>query len=309
MVGNTNANGGYTITKVDDNNFTLNGRTGVGGGTYTANTGTVYSSTAFAAIPKSTNGTAISPGAGLTGHILIQIVDANGVWRDVTTEILSMGVTVGEPNAIVQLQRPLWAAFTQGSRDGSTTSTTPNPALNGDPAYSNSLTDIVNKTHIAADGQIRITSTSTVPSLEDPEGYLTSILDDTASGSQPQRSDVFPALNPSSFDWRMWNSIVPINVYNVREGRLSTTNTSPTSDANQVYERGITNVVEINMKNLARWVDGVFDQNLLAGTGAISANIAKPDGYVVYISDRRGDNVKINGCSQPWNQSGDIHNH
>ena len=85
---------------------------------------------------------------------------------------------------------------------------------------------------------------------------------------------------------------MPINVYNVREGRLSTTNTSPTSDANQVYERGITNVVEINMKNLARWMDGVFDQNLLAGTGAISANIAKPDGYVVYVSDRRGDNVK-----------------
>lgn len=290
VLGNANANGQWTITKVDNDNFTLNGRSGVSAGSYTGNTGTVYSYTAFSALPKSTNGTAIPPGAGLTGHILIQVVDGTGVWRDVTREILSMGVTVGEPNAIVQLQRPLWAAFTQGSRDGSTTSTTPNPALNGDPAYSNSLTDIINKTHLAADGEIN--SAVVVP--EDPEGFLTSIRDDTASGSQPLRSDLFPALNITSFDSRMWNSIVPINVYNVREGRLTTSTASPnlTSDANQVYERGITNVVEINMENLARWVDGVFDQNLLAGTGAVSANIAKPDGYVVYVSDRRGDNVK-----------------
>ncbi|MCM3905745.1 MAG: hypothetical protein ND866_28975, partial [Pyrinomonadaceae bacterium] len=64
------------------------------------------------------------------------------------------------------------------------------------------------------------------------------------------------------------------------------------STANAVYERGITNIIQINMKNLSRWLDGVYDQNLLANTTAISTNIAKPDGYVVYVSDRRGDNVK-----------------
>jgi hypothetical protein len=73
----------------------------------------------------------------------------------------------------------------------------------------------------------------------------------------------------------------------VREGHLKSSVTQ-----NAVYERGITNVVEINMRNLARWMDGVYDQNLLAGTNALSANIAKPDGYVVYVSDRRGDKVK-----------------
>ncbi|MDQ2936902.1 MAG: hypothetical protein M3R67_05275, partial [Acidobacteriota bacterium] len=187
-----------------------------------------------------------------------------------------------------QLQRPLWAGFTQGSRDGSLVAL--NVALNGDPAYSNCLTDIVNRTHIAADGEID----AAVVSQNDPGGYLTVIRDDTLALAQPKRSDVPPALNIAYFSGNpMWNSIVPINVYNVREGRLTTSTSAPnlTSDANQVYERGITNVVEINMKNLARWVDGVFDNNLLAGTGAVSANIAKPDGYVVYVSDRRGDNV------------------
>ncbi|HSS20263.1 MAG TPA: hypothetical protein VLL54_09320 [Pyrinomonadaceae bacterium] len=285
--GAPNANGEFTIGNVTTNTFTLNNPRPTALGppsSYVANTGTVYK------LVKSANGAVVPYGAGLSGHILIQIVDSTGVWRDVTQEILSMGMTVGEPNAIVQLQRPLWAAFTQGSRDGSTTSTTPNAALNNDPAYSNSLTDIVNKTHIAADGQV---NTGTL-NLVDPGGYLTGIVDDTASGSQPKRNDVAASLNIGSFSASMWNSIVPINLYNVREGRLSTSTASPnlTSDANQVYERGVTNVVEVNMENLARWMDGIYDLNLLAGTGAVSGNIAKPDGYVVYISDRRGDNVK-----------------
>ncbi len=280
------ADGSWVITRLNANDFTLNGRNGAGAGAYTANTGMAYK---FADIPKSANGAAIAPGAGLSGHILIQIVDDAGVWRDVTREILSMGVTVGEPNAIVHLQRPVWAAFTQGSRDGSTLSLVPNPALNGEPAYANHLTDIVNKTQIAADGEV-----TTGVNLLDPGGYLTGIVDDPLVLARRQRSDIPPPLNIPAFNAAagMWNSIVPINVYNVREGRLSSAGGSPTADANQVYERGLTNVVEINMKNLARWMDGVFDINLLANTGAVSANIAKPDGYVVYVSDRRGDNVK-----------------
>ena len=296
--GNTNANGGYTITKVDSNNFTLNGRSG--NASYTGG-GTVYS---FTAIPKSSNGYAIPPGSGITGRILIQIVDGTGVARDVTTQILSMGMTEGEPNGILYLQRPLWAAFTQGSRDASGLS---NAALNGDPAYTNCLTDIMNKTRKGADGEIKVGTG--FPAQDATYGYLTNLVDDTPSGVQPIRSDMpggipddgvcAASANPvqcqllsdwGTSDWnknRNWNAIVPINVYNIREGRI---NTSLTGDA--VYERGITNVIEINMRNLARWVDGVFDNNLLLGTAAVSTNIASPDGYTIYVSDRRGDDVK-----------------
>lgn len=296
--GNTNANGGYTITKVDANNFTLNGR--AGNANYT-NGGTVYS---FTAIPKSSNGNAIPPGSGTTGRILIQIIDGTGAARDVTTEVLSLGMTEGEPNAVVYLQRPLWAAFTQGSRDASGLT---NPALNGDPAYTNCLTDVLTKTRKGADGEIRIAAG--IPAQDATYGYLTQILDDTAAGAQPIRSDVpggipddgvcaasaQPVLCQLLSDWgttdwvknKNWNAIVPINVYNVREGRINSG-----LSASTVYERGITNVVELNMRNLARWVDGVFDANLLQNTGAVSANIGSPDGYTLYISDRRGDEVK-----------------
>jgi hypothetical protein len=276
--GTTVANGEWTITVTGANTFTIP-VSGTSSGTYTANTGTVY------ALRKSPNGTVIPMGAGLTGRILIQIVDTNGVARDVTQQILSMGVTEGEPNAIVQLQRPLWTAFTQGDRDASTASLTPNPALNGDPAYSNTLTDIMNKTHIGADGEISVSGGQ--PAQDATYGYLTLIRDDTASGAQPVRSDAPPALNPTGFTTAMWNSVVPINVYNVREGRINSSLSATT-----VYERGITSVVEINMHNLARWLDGVYNNNLLAGTNAVSTNIGSPDGYTVYVSDRRGDKPK-----------------
>src|SRR5262249_41677648 len=93
--GNTNANGEYAITVVNSNTFTLNGTSG--NGTYTSSSGTVY------ALPKSSNGTVIPSGSGISGRILIQIVDSNGVTRDVTTQVLSMGMTEGEPNGIVYL--------------------------------------------------------------------------------------------------------------------------------------------------------------------------------------------------------------
>ncbi|MEK6278800.1 MAG: hypothetical protein AABN95_00440 [Acidobacteriota bacterium] len=226
----------------------------------------------------------IPAGAGLTGRILIEIIDDNGNARDVTREILSLGMTVGEPNAIVMLQRPLWAAFTQGSRDASASQ---NIAPDGTP-YFNALTDILDNTNIAFDGEIK---TSPGPTQEATYGYLLGILDDTVAG-QPLREDAPPYADIAEWgtgNWstdKNWNAIVPINVYNVREGCINGVN------CGEVYERGITNVVEINMKNLARWVDGVYDSNLLTGTAAVSTSIANRGGYTLYISDRRGDKVK-----------------
>ena len=229
-------------------------------------------------------GTALVPGgAGLSGRILIQIVDDDGNVFDVTREVLSLGITYGEPNAIVTLQRPLWAAFVQGSRDASAIE---NTAPNG-AKYFNNLVDIANKTYIASDGELE---TTPGPVQDGTYGYLTNLVDD--DGAQPERADSTPYLDLTdwgSASWnssKRWNAIVPINIYNVREGCINATNCS------EVYERGITSVVEVNMKNLARWVSGVYDNNLLAGTSASSTNIADRGGYTLYISDRRGDKVK-----------------
>lgn len=235
-----------------------------------------------ASIPRSPNGAFIPPGAGITGHILIEVVAPDDTTYDVTKEILSMGMTVGEPNGIVYLQRPAWAAFMQGSRN-----------RKGSNEYLTYFLDnSVTNRRCLADGEINAATAFS------STGYIyngvtpTNLDDDPHSAATPfipnpnnfGRNDKIPTSGLAA----VLNRIVPINVYNVREGRINELGLS----ANSVYQRGITSVIEINMRNLARWVDGVYDDNLLNGTNAVSSRIDGSEGYVVYISDRRGDRVK-----------------
>lgn len=260
---------------------------------YTVTTGTALNSVtggknanttteiaANTSVPKSPNGAIIPPGSGITGRILIEVRKTDGTWLDVTSTILSMGMTVGEPNGIVYLQRPLWAAYMQGGRD-----------RKGDSTHNNYLNYFLDTAATSrrciADGEVKkavtFNATGYIYSLD------TALDDDTPTSGSPclptaatmARDDQFSTA-PGSL-----NKIVPISLYNVREGRIDETSSSAV-----VYERGIVSVVDINMRNLARWVDGVFDTNLLRNTSAVSSNIDGSDGYVVYISDRRGDRVK-----------------
>ena len=203
----------------------------------------------------------IPAGSGIEGRILIEIVKPDGTTADVTREILSMGMTEGEPNGIVYLQRPMWAAFVQGSRDRA--------------GNSFDLTSLTRNSQTIADGEI----TDPTGLFAANRGYINttvSAADDDFGGA------VTREYQPSSF-----NKIVPINVYNVREGWMRSS-----MNEYDVHQRGLMSVVEINMHNLARWADGVYDANLLAGTNAVSTNINGEEGYVVYVSDRRGDRVK-----------------
>jgi hypothetical protein len=233
---------------------------------------------AYTAVPKAPNGAVIPPGAGIGARILIQIVAPDGTARDVTREILSMGTTEGEPNGIVYLQRPLWAAFMQGARDRDGGTTRNNLEFLTHDATSRCI----------ADGEINSGNFS----IASPGGYLNTTANNLDDDAHLSTAPYMPttALNfvrNDRFDSSSMNRIVPINVYNPREGWISTS----LSEAN-IYERGMTSVVEINMRNLARWVDGVYDGNLLNGTSAVSTNINGQDGYIVYVSDRRGDRVK-----------------
>jgi hypothetical protein len=239
-------------------------------------TATEASNTNNNAVPKGPGGGFIPPGAGIKGRILIQVVAPDGAIRDVTKEILSMGMTEGEPNGIVYLQRPLWAAFMQGSRDrdGGNENL---EFLTGDPS-----------SRCIADGEINSANFT----IDANAGYFNTVAnnidDDIHTSTAPympktsadfMRNDKIPAGS--------MNRIVPINVYNPREGWIA----SP-QDETSIFERGMTSVIEINMRNLARWVDGVYDNTLLKNTAAVSANIDGNDGYILYISDRRGDRRK-----------------
>lgn len=216
-----------------------------------------YTATENNAIPY------VPPGSGVEGRIYIEIVKSDNTTVDVTQAILSMGVTEGEPNGIVYLQRPQWMGFVQGSRD------------RNDKGLD--LVSLSSLPQVAADGEIVANPSAFLDSTRFfLSGSPTSI--DDEGGIGPTREAA-----PSGY-----NAIVPINVYNVREGWVRSTMT----ETNIYYDRGITSVVELNMKNLARWLDGVYDANLLAGTNALGKDVRGVEGYVVYVSDRRGDEVK-----------------
>jgi hypothetical protein len=236
----------------------------------------------YAAVPKSPGGGVIPPGSGINAKILIQIVAPDGTTRDVTREILSMGVTEGEPNGIVYLQRPLWAAYMQGSRDRD----------GGRENLTFLTTDATSR--CIADGEINPANFSVDANAGFYNTAANNVDDDLHTVLAPYMPvDLNNFIRNDRFDTAgatRWNQIVPISVYNPREGWIA----APL-DENQVFESGMTSVVEINMRNLARWVDGVYDTNLLAGTPAVAANINGADGYILYVSDRRGDRVKNEG--------------
>jgi type II secretory pathway pseudopilin PulG len=202
----------------------------------------------------------IPPGSGIQGKILIEVVKPDGTTLDVTQEILSMGMTVGEPNGIVYLQRPMWAAYVQGSRD-----------RNGNGF---NLVNLTRNYQHFADGEI-----ITAPTFDTSIGLIS---------MSPLTANEDSGVITREATATGYNSIYPISVYNVREGWYQSS-----MDKDDIYERGITSVIDLNMRNLARWLDGVYDSNLLAGTNAVSTNIGEDEGYVVYVSDRRGDTKKV----------------
>ena len=237
-------------------------------------------------------------GSGVTGRIYIEVVDAAGNKTDVTQAVLSMGVTVGEPNSIIAVQRPLWSAFIPGSRSRN------NGGVN--------LADLINNYDFTADGEIKFVQNTTVPPNDPNFGLLTaptfdaqysfintalSSIDDELpnaviklrqDASQPDTVSVGVGANQKTVP--NLNKIVPISLYNTREGYSAGFPSG--ADATKINERGMTGIVEINMRNLSRWLAGYYDGNLLAGTNAVSSKINSEAGFVVYVSDRRGDRIK-----------------
>lgn len=255
-------NGGKALRRVDNSgsytdtaNFDQKNPLSCGGGSVPA---TVVRR-AKATIDSTPDCTNFAPtGAGLQGRIYIEVVKPDGTTIDVTQTILSMGITVGEPNGILYFQRPMWAAFMQGSRDRS--------------GNNLDLVNLIRNYRGGSDGQIPDPASVTDATL----GFI----------SQNPSAITMDERNDSPSNW--WDQIVPINVYNVREGWYRND-----LDENIIYERGMTSVVDVNMRNLARWLDGIYDSNLLSGTNAVSTNIKdQQEGFIIYLSDRRGDKVK-----------------
>lgn len=92
----------------------------------------------------------------------------------------------------------------------------------------------------------------------------------------------------------------PIEMFDMREGYYFDSRTAafyPTFDT-QVTRNGVMSIVDIDVANLRRFLrgdfDGLFPVNspfaiANAGVGLVSTNVPQVGGWVLYVSDRRGD--------------------
>src|SRR5208337_16598 len=92
-----------------------------------------------------------------------------------------------------------------------------------------------------------------------------------------------PGQSATEFNW------YPINFYDAREGEPRDTQyNNDTCTAN-----GVMNVVELDVGNLAKWLNGT-----IAGNGT-KVDYQAQNGYVLYFSDRRGMLPNPNGTQLP----------
>jgi Tfp pilus assembly protein PilX len=101
-----------------------------------------------------------------------------------------------------------------------------------------------------------------------------------------------------------YNYFYPINFYDAREGEMRDASTlGNTTSGSDTYSscsvNGIMNAVELDVGNLAKWLNGSFTTSPVTGTSATYSN---ENGYVLYFSDHRGmrkDPNQSNGTQTP----------
>jgi hypothetical protein len=81
------------------------------------------------------------------------------------------------------------------------------------------------------------------------------------------------------------NNWYPINLYDTREGELRSGGANTSCAIG-----GIMNVVELDVRNLRRWLTGAI------GTTGTNTESSSQNGYILYFSDRRG--MLLNGSGQ-----------
>lgn len=96
----------------------------------------------------------------------------------------------------------------------------------------------------------------------------------------------------------------PINMFDTREGLYNDTDSvfNPTSTSSPGYGTkvpwaGVMSIIDVDIANLKRFLDGTWNSNMPTGTPYYSAtghvlrgsDIPQNNGWVLYISDRRGD--------------------
>jgi Tfp pilus assembly protein PilX len=251
------------------------------------------------------------PGTTLLGgyiKIEMQLNATPGTWQDVTQEILSLGIShdiqstgvmtpVGCTNqAILHLEdaKPIppegAPALATASNGGLNANTTYFYVVTALGPWGESTGTEASKTTT----NNRLTIDLTWNAYPGATGY--NIYRGTAAGGE--NGPITVASNPTSYTdagavfpagqvptnilttlaaTQTATNFVPINLYDPREGEVRD-NAGP----NTLTFLGVMNLVEIDVRNLQQWFAGA-----IGASGTLALNNS---GYIVYVSDRRGNN-------------------
>jgi type II secretory pathway pseudopilin PulG len=226
------------------------------------------------------------------------------ITKDVTQDILSLGVT--DP---LELSSNLQVAGFDSNTDSRSVIKLQRYAIKGDyiPNYSTSyLTNqtvdgktfnfVVRKTGVAFSGACS-------GGCNDKDAFAASY---TNSGPTAVSSDESYHFKTASFNGGVTNNsggktrvkIVPfpIEMFDVREGNRD--NSTSGTVNKKVYVNGVMSLVDIDVANLRRFLNGEFDGKFPTNTpfaiannnvGLKSTDVPQNRGWVLYFSDRRGD--------------------
>jgi hypothetical protein len=99
-----------------------------------------------------------------------------------------------------------------------------------------------------------------------------------------------PSIDPTNY----WPNVL----FDTRQGTIRDVCPNGSNPCNfaQVMASGVTHYVELDVKNLARWLTGQIG---VKGPGAYDP-LNAPYNYVVYFSDRRGNYVPAGGITAAW---------
>jgi hypothetical protein len=197
----------------------------------------------------------------LDGYLRVEYRNAAGNFIPVTQEWLSLGFARGltpptapqtnqvNPNAILLFQEP---AHRNGTGALDANGTPPGTTISSCGGSCKTYTPYPGKP---------------------PE-----VTKDPATGDWRYADNVIGA-SPSEFNW------YPINFYDAREGEPRDTQYA----TNSCTANGVMNAIEIDVGNLAKWLNGT-----IAGSGT-NVDFASQNGYILYFSDRRGMLPNPNG--------------
>ena len=116
------------------------------------------------------------------------------------------------------------------------------------------------------------------------DGQITDTSDEMGANNTVYPFDTSSSVNYSQYNW------YPINLYDAREGENYDANQA-TGGPFATFARttgtpnGIMNVVELDVGNLRNWLLGK------TGTTGTNVDFSTYNGYILYFSDRRGENI------------------